>query len=66
MRNVGNGKPGFRPDPAIGIGGLVVDATLSRMNMLARYIHAEQVRVAWYVVTLVITCYRASLTHVGV
>ena len=66
MRNVGNGKPGFPPDPAMGIGGLVVDATLSRMNMLARYIHAEHGRVAWYVVTLMITRYRASLTHLGV
>lgn len=66
MRKVDDGKPGLWPDVAIGIGGMVGDATLAGMIMLARRIHSKRRRVASHAVTLMITCYPASPTHLGV
>lgn len=50
----------------MGIGGMVDDATLFCMIMLARRPHSERRWVASCAVTLVITHYRPSLTHAGV
>ena len=65
-----HGELGHRPamigDVALGIDSMVGNATLSCMIMLARRPHSEWRQVAWYAVTLVITRYRPSLTHVGV
>lgn len=66
MRKLDDAKPGFWADVAVGMGGMVGDATLSCMIKLARRIHSVRRRVASYDVTLVITRYRRVSTHVGV